>query len=55
MSLAFGLFYLLFPTILGDDLSRRGYLRDSQLFWLIALVPLLGPLGYLCWRPPIRD
>ena len=54
MSLAFVLFCLLFPTVLGDDMARRGYLRESALFWLIALVPLLGPLAYLCWRPPIR-
>lgn len=54
MSLAFCLFCLLFPTVLGDDMTRRGYLRDSQLFWLIALIPLFGPLAYLCWRPPIR-
>lgn len=54
MSLAFGLFCLLFPIILGDDMTRRGYLRESQLFWFIALVPLFGPLFYLCWRSPIR-
>jgi hypothetical protein len=54
MSLAFCLFCLLFPTVLGDDMARRGYLSNSQLFWLIALVPLLGPLAYLCWRPPLR-
>ena len=54
MSLAFGLFCLVFPSALGDDMVRRGYLRDSQLFWLIALTPLLGSLAYLCWRPPIR-
>lgn len=54
MSLAFGLFCLLFPTVLGDDMTRRGYLRESQLFWFIALVPLFGPLFYLCWRSPIR-
>lgn len=54
MSLAFLLFCALFPTVLGDDLARRGYLRESQLFWVIALVPLLGPLAYLCWRPPLR-
>ena len=53
MSLAFCLFCLLFATVLGDDLARRGYLRDSQLFWIIALIPLLGPLAYLCWRPPL--
>lgn len=54
MSLAFCLFCLLFPLVLGDDMNRRGYLRDSQLFWLIALVPLFGPLIYLSWRSPIR-
>lgn len=54
MSLAFCLFCLLFPTVLGDDMARRGYRHDSQLFWLVALVPLLGPLAYLCWRPPLR-
>jgi hypothetical protein len=54
MSLAFCLFCLLFPTVLGDDMARRGYRSNSLLFWLIALVPLLGPLAYLCWRPPLR-
>nr|WP_216595663.1 hypothetical protein [Myxosarcina sp. GI1] len=54
MSLAFCLFCFLFPAILGDDMARRGYLRNSQLFWLFALVPLLGSLLYLCWRPPLR-
>lgn len=54
MSLAFCLFCLLFPTVLGDDMARRGYLSNSQLFWVIALLPLLGPLAYLCWRPPLR-
>jgi len=54
MSLAFCLFCLLFPTVLGDDMARRGYYSNSQLFWLIALIPLLGPLAYLCWRPPIK-
>lgn len=54
MSLAFCLFCLLFPTVLGDDMARRGYRRDSLLFWLVALVPLLGPLAYLCWRPALR-
>lgn len=55
MSLAFCLFCLLFPTVLGNDMARRGFLSNSQLFWVIALVPLLGPLGYLCLRPPLRE
>ncbi len=55
MSLAFCLFCLLFSTVLGDDMARRGWLRDSQLFWIIALVPLFGPLLYLCIRPPLIE
>ena len=55
MSLAFCLFCLLFPTVLGDDMARRGWLRNSQLFWVIALIPLFGPLLYLCLRPPLIE
>ncbi len=53
MSLAFGLFCLLFPypTLLSDDMARRGLTSNSQLFWFVALVPLFGPLLYLCLRP----
>lgn len=54
MSLAFCLFGLLFPTVLGDDMVRRGWLSNSQLFWAIALIPLFGPLFYLCIRPSLR-
>lgn len=55
MSLAFCLFCLLFPypTLLKDDMARRGLGDNSQLFWLVALIPLLGPLAYLCLRPPL--
>lgn len=52
MSLAFCLFWLLFPTILGDDMGRRHW-NNPQLFWVVVFVPLLGPLGYLCLRPPL--
>jgi len=54
MSLDFCLLCLLFPALLGDDLARRG-LKDSPWFWAVALVPLLGPLLYLCLRPPLQD
>lgn len=53
MSLAFCIFGLVFPTVLGDDMARRGWLSNSQLFWVIALIPLFGPLFYLCIRPPL--
>ncbi|MEP1075104.1 hypothetical protein NDI52_06825 [Leptolyngbya sp. PL-A3] len=55
MSLAFCLFTLLFPypTLLQDDMGRRGLTHDSQLFRWVAWVPLFGPLLYLCVRPPL--
>jgi len=55
MSLAFCLFSLLFPypMLLSDDMARRGLTSNSQLFWLCVLVPLFGPLAYLCLRPPL--
>ena len=54
MSLACGLFGLLFPTLLGDDMARRG-LKDARLFWTVALIPLFGPLAYLCFRPALPE
>ena len=55
MSLAVCLFAVLFPTVLGDDMARRGWRKDSQLFWVIALMPLFGALLYLCLRPPLIE
>jgi hypothetical protein len=54
ISLDFCLMCLLFPSLLGDDMARRG-LRDSRIFWLVTLVPLFGPLAYLCLRPPLPE
>ncbi|MGQ4649943.1 DUF2834 domain-containing protein [Lyngbya aestuarii] len=54
MSLDFCLLCLLFPALLGDDLTRRE-LKDSPWFWVVVLLPLLGPLLYLCLRPPLPD
>lgn len=52
MSLDFCLLCLLFPALLGDDMARRD-MKNTQLFWLISLIPLFGPLMYLCIRPPL--
>lgn len=52
MSLDFCLLCLLFPALLGDDMAKRG-LQNSSLFWVVSLLPLIGPLLYLCIRPPI--
>lgn len=54
MSLDFCLLCLLFSTVLGDDMARRG-LRDQRLFWVVSLVPLLGAAVYLALRPPILE
>ncbi|HEY9729541.1 MAG TPA: DUF2834 domain-containing protein [Chroococcales cyanobacterium] len=54
MSLDFCLLCLLFPTLLGDDMARRG-LKNSALFWVVTLLPLVGPLLYLCIRPPLPN
>lgn len=54
MSLDFCLLCLIFPVLLVDDMARRGW-KNSQRFWLISLVPLFGPLIYLCIRPPLPE
>ncbi|MEH2435849.1 MAG: DUF2834 domain-containing protein [Nostoc sp.] len=54
MSLDFCLLCLLFPALLRDDMARRGW-KNPQMFWLIALIPLFGPLIYLCVRPPLPE
>ncbi|MBD2494655.1 DUF2834 domain-containing protein [Nostoc sp. FACHB-280] len=54
MSLDFCMLCILFPVLLGDDMARRGW-KNHQIFWLIALVPLFGPLIYLCLRPALPE
>ena len=53
MSLDFVMLSLLFPTLLGDDMTRRGW-QNNQLFWLFAIIPLFGPLIYLSIRPSLN-
>ena len=55
MTIAFCLFCVLFPypTLLQDDMARRGLEPNSQLFQVVAWVPLFGPLAYLCLRPSL--
>lgn len=54
MSLDFCLLCLLFSSLLGDDLARRG-IKNPLFFWLIALIPLFGALIYLCLRPSLPE
>lgn len=54
MSLDFCLLCLLFPTLLGDDMARRG-LKDSRIFWTVAFLPLFGAVIYLVLRPQLAE
>ncbi|MEG4215388.1 DUF2834 domain-containing protein [Microcoleus sp. Pol14C6] len=54
MSLDFCLLCLLFPALLADDMARRG-MQNYTAFWAVTLVPLFGPLAYLCTRKPLPE
>ncbi len=56
ITLDFCFMCVLFPlsTLFRDDMARRG-LRDPRIFWTVALVPLFGPLAYLCLRPSLLN
>ena len=45
---------LIFPLIIWDDMLRRNIKNDS-LFWIVSLIPLLGTLAYLCFRPSLPE
>lgn len=55
MSLDFCMLCLVFPALLGDDMARRGMQNNSAVFWAVTLVPLFGPLAYLCARQPLPE
>lgn len=54
ISLDFCCMQLIFPitTLFEDDMARRGW-HDARIYWLVVLLPLFGPLLYLCVRPPL--
>ena len=52
MSLDFCLLSLLFPVLLKDDMAKRG-IKQTWVFWLVSLAPLLGPICYLTVRPAL--
>ncbi|MBW4495458.1 MAG: DUF2834 domain-containing protein [Oscillatoria princeps RMCB-10] len=54
MSLDFCMLSALFPALLGDDMARRG-IKNPALFWTVSLIPLFGPLVYLCLRKPVIE
>lgn len=52
MSLDFCLLSLLFPTLVPDDMARRG--TDNPVLRWMTVLPLLGPCLYLIARPPLK-
>jgi hypothetical protein len=56
ISIDFCLMCLIFPitSLFEDDMARRG-IKDNRIFWTVALLPLFGPLFYLCLRPPLME
>ncbi len=54
MTVDFFLFPIAFACILADDMRRRN-MPINGLFWLYALVPILGAVGYLALRAPLAD
>ncbi len=53
-SLDFCMLSLLFPALLADDMARRG-MQNATAFWAVTLVPLFGPLAYLCTRKSLPE
>lgn len=53
MTVAVGLFWLCFPSIVGDDLARRG-MKKGQILTGITFIPLVGALAYLFLRPQLE-
>ena len=54
MTIDFFLFAIAFAAVLADDMRRRDMKIDG-LFWLYALVPVLGAATYLAVRPPLAE
>ncbi|MEM6501546.1 MAG: DUF2834 domain-containing protein [Cyanobacteria bacterium P01_C01_bin.89] len=52
MSLDFCALSVLFPTLVADDVTRRGG-KNSSLWTAITCIPLFGPLTYLLLRPSL--
>jgi hypothetical protein len=54
MSLDFCMLSVLFPALLADDMARRK-MQNPLAFWAVTLVPLFGPLAYLCTRKSLPE
>lgn len=55
MSLDFVMLWLLFPTLLADDMARRGMMGLRTWRAIALLLPMLGAIAYLLARPSLPD
>jgi hypothetical protein len=54
MSLDFLMLSVLFPTLLSDDMTRRG-MNSGGLLRFVAIMPLIGPCLYLMGRSSLPE
>jgi len=54
MTIDFFLFAIAFAAVLADDMRRRN-MKMVGLFWLYALIPVLGAVTYLAVRPALAE
>ncbi len=54
MTIDFFLFAIAFAAVLADDMRRRN-MKIGGLFWLYALIPVLGAVTYLAVRPALAE
>ena len=54
MTIDFFLFAIAFAAVLADDMRRRN-MKIVGLFWLYALIPVLGAVTYLAVRPALAE
>jgi len=54
MTIDFFLFAIAFAAVLADDMRRRN-MKLVGLFWLYALIPVLGAVTYLAVRTALAE
>lgn len=53
MTIDFTFLTILYPILIWDDMKRRNW-ENKKIFWLFALLPVIGPTTYLVVRPRLK-
>lgn len=53
MTIDFTFLTILYPILIWDDMKRRNW-ENKKIFWLFALLPIIGPTTYLVVRPKLK-